>query len=237
MCKIKLYESHTPVLLAGGMGTRLRSVLGEIPKPIARVKGKPFISILLNQLEREGFNTAIISTGYKEKYIRECLSEENHNLKIIYSHETKPLGTGGAIKHAANQVETEKILAMNADSILEVDKCKILDEIENEYDFMVCNKMKLNQRYGNVEINSQGMITKMMEKEYTPAIYGYINTGIYSLRTEKIAMESKSEFSLEKYFLQEQIRKKKLKGIQVEANFIDIGIPEDFQKSQDLEWL
>ena len=126
---------------------------------------------------------------------------------------------------------------MNADSILEVDKCKILDDIENEYDFMVCNKMKLNQRYGKVEIDSQGMITKMMEKEYTPAIYGYINTGIYSLRTERIAMESKSEFSLEKYFLQEQIRKQKLKGIQVEANFIDIGIPEDFQKSQDLEWL
>ena len=95
MCKIKLYESHTPVLLAGGMGTRLRSVLGEIPKPIARVKENPFISILLTQLEREGFNTAIISTGYKENYIRECLSEENHNLKkSIPFHKTKPLGTG-----------------------------------------------------------------------------------------------------------------------------------------------
>ena len=88
------------VILAGGLGTRLRTVLRDRPKAMADIKGKPFISLLFDQLTRIGFKKVVVSTGYREEVIRQYFGQHYENMELIYSNEAEPLGTGGALKLA-----------------------------------------------------------------------------------------------------------------------------------------
>src|SRR6202050_1403605 len=113
------------VILAGGFGLRLRGTIGDVPKPMAPIAGRPFLELLLRQLKRHGFSRVILSVGYKQEVIREHFGEEAFGLELVYSIETSPLGTGGALREAVAHIRTETALIMNGDSYTDVDLSRL----------------------------------------------------------------------------------------------------------------
>src|SRR5271154_295249 len=109
------------VILCGGAGVRLKSITGEIPKPMAKIGGRPFLELLLVQLKRHGCSRVVLSAGYKHEVIRGYFGEKALGLEIVYSVEVAPLGTGGALAQAAGEITTDITLVMNGDSYAEVD--------------------------------------------------------------------------------------------------------------------
>ena len=109
------------VILSGGFGLRLRGMIGDVPKPMAPIAGRPFLELLLRQLKRQGFLRVILSVGYKQEVIREHFGDKAFGLELVYSIETSPLGTGGALREAVHRLRTETALIMNGDSYTDVD--------------------------------------------------------------------------------------------------------------------
>src|SRR5271169_1384583 len=109
-------DSPDAILLCGGAGLRLRSVIGNSPKGMADVAGRPFLELLLRQLGRHGFERAILAVGYQKDVIHSHFGEQAFGLHLAYSIETCPLGTGGALRNAADMIESDNVLVMNGDS-------------------------------------------------------------------------------------------------------------------------
>ncbi|MEI6056122.1 MAG: sugar phosphate nucleotidyltransferase, partial [Lentisphaerota bacterium] len=116
---IKKKEDITAVILAGGMGARLRGVIGDSQKVLAQVNGAPFITYLLKQIASFRIRKVVLCTGYKAETVKEEIGENIFGLEISYSEEIEPLGTGGAIISALTKVSTEYLLIMNGDSFLD----------------------------------------------------------------------------------------------------------------------
>jgi D-glycero-alpha-D-manno-heptose 1-phosphate guanylyltransferase len=115
------------VILAGGLGTRLRSEIGEFPKVLAPVNGKPFLSFVLDYLQKNGIETVVLSVGYKAELIQQEFGENYKGLKLIYAIESSPLGTGGAMKLALEKNKAEMLFILNGDTFFDID----LKELEN----------------------------------------------------------------------------------------------------------
>ena len=115
------------VILCGGAGVRLKSITGDSPKPMATIAGRPFLELLLGQLERYGFSRVILSAGYKHQVIREHFGEQAFGLELVYSVEESPLGTGGALAQAADDITTDVALIMNGDSYAAVDLSRLVE--------------------------------------------------------------------------------------------------------------
>ena len=109
------------IVLCGGAGLRLRSVIGDAPKGMAAVAGRPFLELLLRQLRRHGFERVILAVGYQRDMIYSHFGESAFGLRLAYSVESSPLGTGGAVRNAADLVESESVLIMNGDSYTDAD--------------------------------------------------------------------------------------------------------------------
>src|SRR5271165_3697613 len=114
-------EMPDVVILCGGAGSRLKSITGDTPKPMAAVAGRPFLELLFQQLRRFDFRRVILASGYQNAAIREYFGEEDRGLQLIHSCEPSPLGTGGALKYAENQVQSRVVLVVNGDSYTDVD--------------------------------------------------------------------------------------------------------------------
>lgn len=218
------------IVLAGGLGTRLKSVVSDLPKPMAPIANKPFLEYILQYLKKNGITRVILSVGYKWEIIKEYFGNNFENLELIYSIENEPLGTGGAIKKAISEVNSEEVFIINGDTFFNVD-LKLLSLTKNSKIILSLKEMHNFDRYGCVESNNEDIVTSFTEKEYRKA--GNINGGIYLTKKaifDKFTLEEK--FSFEE-FMQNNFQKLTI-SVQVFNNyFIDIGIPKDYLKAQN----
>lgn len=226
-----LPERLTAVILAGGLGTRLRPLVGNCPKVLAPVNNRPFLSYLLDQLSSNGFSHVILCTGYGADIISAAFGSVYKGLTIEYSQETKPLGTGGAIRDAIPHIKTDHILVMNGDSYINVDlKIYIKWHFQNQIDVsLLLTKVSDASRYGRVDVDKNGLVKKFVEKgEVTTP--GWINAGVYILDKNLFSHTPTGEpFSLEHDFFPSLVGKG-IYGFQCKCAFIDIGTPESYDK-------
>ena len=217
------------IVLAGGLGTRLRSVVSDLPKPMAPIGDKPFLEYILKYLQKNGITRAILSVGYKWETIKEYFGDKFEDIELIYSVEDEPLGTGGAIKKAMNQVKNSQVYIINGDTFFDVD-LKSLDLKDKSQLILSLKPMSDFDRYGCVENDENNLVTVFTEKGYRES--GNINGGIY-LASKDIfdPYDLEEKFSFEE-FMQENFKQLKISSAIFNNYFIDIGIPEDYEKAQ-----
>jgi D-glycero-alpha-D-manno-heptose 1-phosphate guanylyltransferase len=228
-------EIKTAIILAGGFGTRLQTVVNDVPKPMAPINGIPFLSYQLNYLKHYGIDTVILSVGYLHEKIMAFYKNEFNGLKLSYVVEDEPLGTGGGIRKAIEQCKDEEVLALNGDSFFDINlnKFQQYHEFKNSSFSLALRKVDNASRYGRIEIENDNRIRTFQEKNENPEA-GSINAGVYIL-DRKLFMEhtsSNAKFSIEKDFFEKQIPFLPIYGFEFEAYFIDIGIPEDYKQAQ-----
>jgi D-glycero-alpha-D-manno-heptose 1-phosphate guanylyltransferase len=220
------------IILAGGMGTRLREVIPDVPKPMAKVSGKPFLFYVLQWLARYDFKRVIISAGYKADVIINYFGDSFNGMSIDYAIEKKPLGTGGAVIFALTKISGHVILILNGDTWFPIDLNKFYafhDEKGNLFSIAL-KRMKNFSRYGTVECEGS-TILGFKEKKYSRD--GLINGGIYLAGRQFIESKQFPEvFSLEKDLLEKEVSSGMLKCQVFDDPFIDIGIPEDYRKAK-----
>jgi len=221
------------VILAGGLGTRLRSVVQDRPKILAEILGRPYITYLFDQLLNAGIYNVILCTGYMSQLVYDALGVAYKTLKIQYSEEESPLGTGGALRKALPLISSDPVLVMNGDSFIKVDLRQYISwffYIKRNIAIMLTH-VKNAARYGKVLISENGELLSFQEKDIdnTP---GWINAGIYLIKKDQILMiPENSNISLEKQIFPALIGKK-FYGFLQNSNFIDIGTPESYQQAQ-----
>ena len=224
----------TAIVLVGGMGTRLKSVISDLPKPMAPLNDKPFLFYTLSHLVSENVSKIILSTGYLSSIIENYFGAHFLGIPIVYSVEDHPLGTGGAIKKALSYVEEEEVCVLNGDTYFEIDYQKLHEALfKSDADGVIALKeVKESSRYGTVEITKEGKIVSFCEKQYQDL--AIINAGVYLIKKSLFAKNMEQEnFSFET-FLSTQTDKLTLFGCIFYEEFIDIGIPEDYQKAKEL---
>lgn len=223
---------ETAIILAGGLGTRLRAAVPDLPKCMAPVSGKPFLFYVITFLQKEGIKRFIFCLGYMHESIEHYLKENFPALDYTISLEEEPLGTGGAIKLACNQIKEKDALVFNGDTFFEIDVRELLS-FHKTNDSACTLALKLMhdfERYGVVGINNAGRIQSFKEKQFYQS--GLINGGIYALNVpEFLEMDLPLKFSFEKDYLEVYYTTTPMMGIVQDKYFIDIGIPGDLLKA------
>ena len=220
------------VILAGGFGTRLKSVLNGLPKPLADINGQPFLKLLFQNWVENGFNDFVLCLHYEADKIIKFVNQEQDfgvlkNCKIQFSIEPTPLGTGGAISYAVNKLDIENnLLIANADTWLNQDYKKIINSGENAITIV---EVENTERYGNVMIDDNNKIDYFNEKGKSNGP-GFINAGFYKLTKSFFNDWNGKAFSIETNLFPILVKEKKLNYVISESDFIDIGIPEDYHK-------
>ncbi|HEF9199232.1 TPA: nucleotidyltransferase family protein [Campylobacter coli] len=213
------------IVLAGGLGTRLRSVVQDLPKPMAPINGKPFLAFVLEYLKKQGITEIILSVSYKYELIQEYFKDEFHGMKIHYNIEKELLGTGGAIKDALKFVKNE-VYVLNGDTFFDIDLKK---PVLNSSKICIALKQMQNfDRYGTVNVDEQGIVTSFEEKVFKKQ--GLINGGVYLLKKDIF-----NNFSLERKFSFEEFLQENYKTLKIQTQifddyFIDIGVPKDYKR-------
>ena len=220
------------LILAGGLGTRLQSVVSDRPKVLAEVDGKPFITYLLDQLTQAGFHAATLLTGYKGEMVEEALGLAYGEMQLGYSKEETLLGTGGAIREAARVIACDQLLVLNGDTFFDVDYRLLLKQVPAGADMMACRHVQDVGRYGAVQLNASRRVVALAEKDaHGP---GLINGGIYVLHRKAIAAWPETVFSVEADYFPMRLAAEQLYGLACEGSFIDIGVPDDLKRASDV---
>jgi NDP-sugar pyrophosphorylase family protein len=222
------------VILSGGFGLRLRGMIGDVPKPMAQIAGRPFLELLLRQLKRHGFSRVVLSVGYKQEVIREFFGEKAFGLELAYSIEASPLGTGGALREATGHIGTETALVMNGDSYTDVDLSRLVRQhAGNDADVTVVVIPESRADAGSVVLDREGKVTAFAEKRQVPESR-YLSAGIYMLRKDLIAgVPQGSKISLEEQLFPQWLAAGKgIEGFVFEGQCLDIGTPERYRKAQ-----
>jgi D-glycero-alpha-D-manno-heptose 1-phosphate guanylyltransferase len=220
------------IILAGGFGTRIRSVVSDVPKPMAPVCGKPFLHYILQSLVQQNIDRIILAVGYKHEVIINHFGNKFQTADLIYSIEEEPLGTGGGIRQALEMTLGDQVLIINGDTYFDLSIGElILFHRNGGYDLTVCLKPMIQfDRYGTVTVD-QNRVIGMQEKQ--PCDSGLINGGVYLINREILEkFAAGSKFSFEKDFLEEEVSHLKFGAFISDNYFIDIGIPEDYEKAQ-----
>lgn len=220
------------IILAGGLGTRLRSAVPDLPKCMAPVAGKPFLAYVIDYFRRQGIERLIFSLGYRHEDIEAFLDTAYPALDKVYCIEEEPLGTGGAIRLACKQAKGTDVLVLNGDTMFAIQLPQLADfHTSHQADCTLSLKpMEHFDRYGVVELEEDHTIRLFREKQ--PYIAGNINGGVYALRVSSFLSEAlPDKFSFEKDYLEKMYRQRKMYGLVQEGYFIDIGIPEDYEKA------
>lgn len=220
------------IVLAGGLGTRLRGAVNDLPKCMAPVNGKPFLEYVLNYLESQYVDQVILSLGYKHESVIDWLKTRAFTFKVKWVIEQEPLGTGGGIKRALNKSEEHRVFILNGDTLFNVHLRGMLAAADEFHKVVIALKpMKNFDRYGVVQLDEAKNIIAFQEKTFREN--GLINGGVYLLNKKLVDFRSFPEkFSLETDFLEQETSSKSLKGYESDTYFIDIGIPEDYQRAQ-----
>ena len=222
------------IVLAGGLGTRLRSVVDDVPKPMAPVQGRPFLAFVLDQLIGAGFETAVLAVGYRHEAIRARFGEDYRGLALRYSVESEPLGTGGAIRMACEQTRAQHVFALNGDTYLELDFRSMLSahlKFGAELSMAVCHVPDV-ARYGALVLRDD-IVQGFLEKGRSGP--GWINAGTYILAPSLRGRFPREEaFSFEHDVLAPDIASIRPRAFRCSGRFIDIGIPDDYVRAQTL---
>lgn len=236
-----MVQSHihnvTPVVLAGGRGTRLHAIVSDRPKVMAVVRGRPFVTYIMDQLIEAGFIQVILCVGYLAETMIETLGYEYRNLSIKYSKESHALGTGGAVKYAMPLIETSHVLLMNGDSFIDVGLSDFLVwHFDKQFKVsMVLSEVSNVSRYGAVKLNDNQAIIGFIEKS-TTIKPGWVNAGIYLFSRELIdeSIQSNMFISLEIDLMPVLLEKISIGGYSCNSKLIDIGTPESYKVANQL---
>jgi len=221
------------IVLAGGRGTRLSGMVPDRPKPMAPVAGRPFLEILLGWLDRQGVRHAVISLGYRAEDISSHFGERFRRLQLSYEVERTPLGTGGAVRAALQHCGGDHALVLNGDTYVDVE----LSDLEacwtaRRRPIVVGCEVDDTGRFGRLEIDGDSVV-RFLEK--TGGGPGVVNAGCYVLPTDCLAgYDPGRPFSLEAEFLVPAAARGELSAFVTGGLFIDIGVPEDYQRAQAL---
>lgn len=221
------------IILAGGLGSRLRNVISDLPKCLALIEDKPFLDFVIKHLLNNNVRKIIFSLGYKSELVLHYLEKNYSNLNYDYCLETIPLGTGGALKLALSKTNCDNVIVVNGDTFLNSNLSYLYNKhLEND---SVCSfyikEMNYFERYGTIKINRKNKVISIIEKKYCEK--GFINTGQYILNVESYLKNTPNGiFSFETDFMEKQYKLNNFFAFKINDYFIDIGIPEDFNKAQ-----
>lgn len=220
------------IVLAGGLGTRLKSEVPDLPKCMAPVAGRPFIDYVIQDLVKSNIEKIIFALGYKYEIVLEHLDKMWPDLSYDYSVEGQPLGTGGAILLACKKITQKHFMVVNGDTLFSIDAISMEKRhlSSNAFITVALKPMEDFDRYGSVILDAENTILRFMEKSYVQK--GIINGGIYMIDKDVfVNLKQPEKFSFEKDILEVFVSENQIKGFISDTYFIDIGIPEDFKKA------
>lgn len=224
------------VLLVGGLGTRLRSILPSTPKPLASVGGKSFLDLLVRQLRYQGIRRLVMCTGYLGDQIeKEFGNGQSRGVAIEYSQESHPLGTAGAVKLAQQHLRNASdFLVMNGDSFLEIDFQHLIrfHGAHGALASMAIVRVKNAARYGTVQMDSEGRVTGFSEKTGVE-VPGSVNAGVYAFNRSILDHIPEGTASLEKDVFP-RVLNHGVYALEQQGMFIDIGTPDDYARAQEI---
>lgn len=226
-------QEREGIVLAGGLGTRLRGVIGDSPKCMAPINGKPFLQYLLLFLASQKVDKVILSLGYKSEVVINWLQGNSFPFSVDFVVEDTPLGTGGGIGLAMKKARVENVFVLNGDTFFDLDFgfMEQLHLSKNGLATIALKQIENATRYGTVQVDESLAITRFEEKMYNSS--GLINGGVYLIsRTRFLAQKFPQKFSFEAEFLHPAASKGLIFGLTSPGYFIDIGIPSDYEKVQ-----
>lgn len=229
------FGQTTALVLAGGLGTRLSSVVADRPKALAPVRGRPFLSYLLDQIRAAGVRRAVLCTGHLGDQIEAAFGGSYREVALEYSREATPVGTGGALALAAERVvgSSAPVLILNGDSYCGVDLEELWHWHHSRFAHatLVAVQVPDASRFGRLDLDAHGRIVGFHEKSAQPRP-GLVNGGIYLVRTEALAcIATGRPVSLEREVFPAWTRSG-LYGFPTNGRFIDIGTPESFREAE-----
>ena len=211
------------IILAGGFGTRLSSLLKVMPKLMADINGTPFLELLIKNLIKNGYSEFILSLHYKAEQIVDYFKNKNYKIRFVI--EPKPLGTGGAVSYIINKFSLEKfIYVVNGDSWMDSGYSNFKNENRNIISLVEINDIS---RYGKVKMDKNNRIVKFLEKQ-NKFEQGIINSGFYKLESNIFKNSNLESYSIESELFPNLVLKENLYGEIIKTTFTDIGVPEDY---------
>jgi D-glycero-alpha-D-manno-heptose 1-phosphate guanylyltransferase len=219
------------LILAGGLGKRLRSVVADRPKPMAMIGGTPFLEILIDSLAEKGVRRFVILTGYKGEAIEEHFrTGYRGDVTIVFSRERTPLGTGGAVKNA-EMFATDPSLLVNGDTFFDADLGRLLQFHADTRAEVTLSLFEVEDvsRYGSVVLDPRGMVVGFREKDEGAAEPGLINAGLTLVSKRLISSLPSGPFSMEREIFPSLVRSGKMFGLLQKRTFFDIGTPESYE--------
>ena len=224
-------QGLTAAILAGGLGTRLRPVVADRPKVLADVQGRPFLTYLLDQIAAAGIESAVLCTGHLGEQVQSAFGDRHGDLRLAYSSEPAPLGTGGALRFALPLLGSDPVLVLNGDSFCDFHLDDFLHFHRNAgaAGSMILTQMSDTQRYGRATVQSDGALSGFVEKAnaFGP---GWINAGVYLFSQRLLRSIPESARSLERDVLPRWAGAG-LYGYRCKRAFLDIGTPESYAAS------
>ena len=220
------------IVLAGGLGTRISSVVTDRPKVMAQVEGRPFMEFLLGRMAQQGLTRVILATGHLHAFLEAHFGARWDGMEICYSKEDRPLGTGGAVWKALGMAVADDVFVLNGDTFFDINlqglfRCHRTLAADAT---LALKPMRDFERYGVVDLKA-GRITAFREKKKTNQ--GLINGGVYLVdRRLPARFPMDGKFSLEKDFFEQRVGEITIGGFVSDGYFIDIGIPEDYARAQ-----
>jgi NDP-sugar pyrophosphorylase family protein len=224
------FSNVTAAVLAGGLGTRLRSVIADRPKVLAPVAGRPFLAHLLERLERAGVRQSVLLVGFKAEMVRDAFGERFGAMTVEYSIETEPLGTAGALRLALPGLVNPTVLLMNGDSFCDVDLRAFLHCHRSHAGGATITLTHVDNaaRFGRVHVDETERVLRFDEKDPKPAP-GWINAGIYLFERELVeTIATGKALSLERDVLPKWVASGRVRAFRGGGRFIDIGVPESY---------
>jgi D-glycero-alpha-D-manno-heptose 1-phosphate guanylyltransferase len=224
----------TAIVLAGGLGTRLRTAVPDLPKPMATVAGKPFLWWLFNYLQTQGVVQTYLSVGYKREAIVGYFGTQLGEMRLEYVLEEYPLGTGGAIAHVLAHADIDSALVLNGDTLAMLDIRRFMREAqEQKADIALAAALVTDTaRYGAVQIDPvDKRVIGFTEKGNAGP--GYINAGVYMVKRDLFVRFGLGDaFSLEHDLIKAHLSEMRVVAFECVTGFIDIGIPDDYARAQ-----
>ncbi len=221
------------IILAGGLGTRLQSVIGAYPKCMAEVNGQPFLHYLFQYLAQQNCTRIILSLGFKYEVILDWLKGQELPFAVDHVIEEEPLGTGGGISLAMSKATEDNVVVLNGDTMFQAPLNEMMQahQTNKAGAILALKKMYDFDRYGVVRFNEEHIITSFEEKQHRAE--GYINGGVYIINKNYLQNKQlREKYSFEKDFLERYVSEGKMHSFTSDAYFIDIGIPTDYEKAQ-----
>lgn len=222
--------AHSCIILAGGLGTRLRSMVSDVPKCLAPVGSKPFLEIQIHALADAGVDDVVLSLGHMAEKVIEAIHPRLAGIDVRHVVERELLGTGGAIAHVMDTLGLDEALVANGDTYLDGDLSAMLtplDRDDGELLRMAVVDVPSRARFGGVDLDDAGRVERFLEKGQVGA--GYINAGLYRVCRAALPFGRKGAYSLEVDVLPALVEQRQVRARAIAGSFIDIGVPDDYR--------